>query len=84
MLYFEPQTSKSTMIKHKFEKEVCAGQAVGKLEEEKLKDLRKIKEYAVQEKRFIFLHTCSTIANLISLVVQTIHLWYLSFHLRAV
>ena len=84
MLYFEPQTTKCTMIKHKYEKEVSAGQSVGKVEEDKAEELRKIKEYAVLEKRFIFLHTCATVTNLVSLAMHMVHLWYLSCQLGSV
>lgn len=78
MLYFEPQTSKCTMAKHKIENTVSAGKAVGKVESDKLTVLREIPEYVVLEKRFIALHTYSAIANLLSLAMQAVHLWHLS------
>ena len=78
MLYFEPQTSKCTMMRHKYEREASAGQSVGKVEADKLAELRKIKEYADLEKRFIFLHTCSTLTNLFSLALHVVHLWFLA------
>ena len=72
------------MKKHKFEREVSAGQAVGKVEEDKLVQLRKLPEYVVLEKRFFNLHTYSAIANLLSLAAQAIHLWHLSCHLSSI
>ena len=78
LLYFEPQTTQCTMAKHKFEKEVSAGQAVGKVEDDKLQELRKNPQYVVLEKRFFSLHAYSAIANLLSLAVQAVHLWHLS------
>jgi len=84
MLYFEPQTTKCTMMRHKYEREVNAGQSVGKVEESKLTELRKIKEYYKLEKRFIFLHTCSTLTNLFSLALHMVHLWFLAGNLLTV
>lgn len=84
MLYLEPQNTKTALAKHKYEKEVQAGQAVGKVEDDKLTELRKIPEYVALEKRFFWLHTCSAIVNLISLCVTGIHLWYLSCNLVTV
>lgn len=78
LLYYEPQTTKVTMAKHKYEKEISAGQAIGKVEEDKLKELRKIPEYVALEKRFYALHAYSSIANLLSLAVHAVHLWHLS------
>ena len=83
-MYLEPQTTKCTMNKHKYEKEVNAGLAVGKVEEDKLATLRKIPEYVNLEKRFFSLHTYSAIANLLSLAMQAVHLWYLSCHLTKI
>lgn len=84
MMYFEPQTTKCTMIRHKYEREIDAGQSVGKVEKDKLAELRKIKEYANLEKRFIFLHTCSTLTNLFSLALHVVHMWYLAGNLLTV
>ena len=81
LLYFEPQTTKCTMTKHKYEREVSAGQAIGKVEEDKLEQLRKNPEYVVLEKRFGTLHAYSSIANLLSLAVHAVHLWHLSYFL---
>ena len=83
-VYFEPQTSACTMAKHRYEKEASAGQAVGKVEEDKLTQLRKIPEYVVLEKRFVSLHTYSAIANLLSLAAQAVHLWHLSCYLSSI
>lgn len=84
MLYFEPQTTKCAMTKHKHEREVSAGQTPGKVEEDKLQQLRKIPEYVVLEKRFVWLHTYSTVAGLLALGAQAIHLWHLSCCLSAI
>ena len=84
LLYFEPQTTHCTFQKHKFEKEVNAGQAIGKVEEEKVKELRKNEEYSKLESKFIRLHTYATIANLLALAAQAIHLWYLAGHLDTI
>lgn len=84
MLYFEPQTSACTMAKHKYEKEISAGQTVGKVEELKLVKLRKIPEYLQLEKRFVSLHTYAAIANLLSLAAQAVHLWHLSCCLSSI
>ena len=84
MLYFEPQTSKCAMTKHKFEREVSAGQAPGKVEDDKIGELRKIPEYVVLEKKFVWLHTYSTLAQLTGLGVQAVHLWHLSCCLSSV
>ena len=78
LFYFEPQTTQCTMTKHKYEKEVSAGQAVGKVEDDKLEELRKNPQYVALEKRFYSLHAYSAIANLLSLASHAIHLWHLS------
>lgn len=72
------------MQKHKFEKEVNAGQEVGKVADDKLEELRKKPEYVVLEKKFVSLHTYSAIVNLLSLALQSIHLWYLSCSLQSI
>lgn len=84
LLYIEPQTTKCTMAKHKYEKEISAGQAIGKVEEDKVTQLRKIPEYVVLEKRFFSLHTYSAIANLVSLATTAGHLWHLSCKLSSI
>ena len=84
LLYFEPQTTRCTFQKHKFEKEIGAGQALGKVEEDKAKELRKNPEYCVLEKRFIRLHTYASIVNLVALAAQAVHLWYLAGHLDTI
>ena len=84
LLYFEPQTTRCTFQKHKFEKEIQAGQAVGKVEEEKSTELRKNPEYCKLETRFVRLHTYASIANLLALAAQAIHLWYLAGHLDTI
>ena len=84
VVYFSPQTIRCTFQKHKFEKEINAGKAVGKLEEDKVKELRKLPEYCVLEKKFVWLHTYSTIGNLVALAAQAIHLWYLASHLETI
>ncbi len=71
------------MTKHKYEREVSAGQAIGKVEMDKLAELRKVPEYVVLEKRFIALHTYSAIANLLSLAAHAVHVWHLSCHLSS-
>lgn len=83
LLFFEPQATKIAFDKHKFEKEVGAGQAVGKVEEDKVVELRKNPLYASLEKKFIRLHTFASVANLIALAAQAVHLWYLSCQLRS-
>ena len=84
MLYFEPQTTACTMNKHKYEREVNAGQTIGKLDEDKLAELRKIPEYVRLEKKFFSLHTYSAIANLLSLAAQAVHLWHLTCYLSSI
>lgn len=84
LLYFEPQTTRCTFQKHKFEKEIGAGQAIGKVEEDKSEELRKNPEYRDLEKRFVRLHTYASIANLVALAAQALHLWYLAGHLRTI
>ena len=84
LLYFEPQTTRCTFQKHKFEKEVGAGQAIGKVEDDKARELRKNPEYVALENKFVRLHTYASIANLAALAAQAIHLWYLAGHLDAI
>ena len=81
VLYLTPQTVYLTFEKHKFEKEIQAGQAVGKLEDNKLEILNKKKEYVSLSKQFIFLHSLTSIANLVSLCAQGVHAIYLVGHL---
>ena len=84
LLYFNPQTTRCTLQKHKFEKEIGAGQAIGKVEEDKTKELRKNPEYAALEKKFVRLHSFAFIVNLAALTAQAIHLWYLAGHLDTI
>ena len=84
LLYFEPQTTRCSFQKHKFENEIGAGQAIGKVEDDKIQELRKNPEYVALEKKFVSLHTYASIANLVALAGQAIHLWYLAGHLDTV
>ena len=84
LLYFEPQTTKVSFKKHHYEKEHQAGEAIGKVEEEKLKALNQIPEYAALNKRFVWLHTLASIANLTALAAQALHLWHLARQLNSV
>lgn len=84
LVYFEPQTTHCTFQKHKFEKEIGAGQAIGKVEEDKTQELRKNPEYAALENKFVRLHSYASIANLVALAAQAIHLWYLAGHLDTI
>ena len=84
LFYFEPQTTRCTFQKHKFEKEIQAGQAIGKVEEDKTTELRKNPEYCKLETRFVRLHTYASIANLLALAAQAVHLWYLAGHLDTI
>lgn len=84
LLYFEPQASRCSSQKHKFENEIQAGRAVGKVEDDKITELRKNPEYCKLETRFIRLHTYASIANLLALAAQAIHLWYLAGHLDTI
>ena len=78
LLHLEPQTTMCTFAKHKFEKEINAGQAVGKLDQDKLTQLRKNPQYCALETRFIWLHSYASVANLVPLAAQAVHLWYLA------
>lgn len=84
LLYLQPQTTQCTFAKHKFEKKVNAGQAIGKVEESKVEQLRIIPEYRTLENRFFWLHSYASIANLLALAAQAIHLWYLTCKLSAI
>ena len=78
VLYFNQATVDVMFAKHKFEKEVHAGQTPGKIEDDKLETLNKNKEYVSLSKRFVRLHTFSTIANLLALCGQGVHLVYIA------
>ena len=78
LLYLEPQTTKCSFAKHKLEKEINAGTAIGKVEQDKLTELRKNPQYVSLEDQFVRLHTYASIANLGALAAQAIHLWYLT------
>ena len=84
LLYFEPQTTQCTFAKHKFEKEINAGQAIGKVEDNKAEQLRKNPEYRALESKFFWLHTYASIANLAALAAQAVHLWYLTCKLSSI
>ncbi len=84
LLYFEPQTTRIMFEKHIFEKEEGAGQAPGKIEDEKLAVLNKIEKYVKLSKRFVWMHTGGSIANLLALSAQAIHLWHITGHLDTV
>ncbi len=84
LVYLEPQTTKCTFAKHKFEKEINAGNAIGKLEKDKQEQLRKNPQYPALESSFIRLHSYASVANLVALAAQTVHLWYLSCKLTSI
>lgn len=84
LLYFEPQTTKITFKKHVFEKEQQAGEECGKVEEDKLKILKQNPEYNALNKKFVWLHTLASIANLMNLAAQGVHLWHLACQLRTI
>ena len=82
VVYITPATIDVVFEKHKLEKEEYAGQALGKIEDEKAAKLRKNPHYVMLEKKFVRLHTVSSIANLLALSGQAVHLWYLASHLN--
>ncbi len=84
LVYLEPQTTKCTFSKHKFEKEINAGNAIGKLEKDKQEQLRKNPQYSALESKFIWLHSYASVANLVALAAQAVHLWYLSCKLTSI
>ena len=67
--------------KHKLEKEEQAGQAIGRVEEDKLVILRQNKHYIELERKFSHLHGYSAITSLISLSSQLVNIWFLAGHL---
>ena len=81
LLYFTPRNIHVMFEKHRFEKEIQAGQAIGKLEDNKLEILNKNKEYVALSKEFVFLHSLASIANLVSLCAQGVHAIYLAGHI---
>ena len=83
VLYFTPASVTTMSEKHKLEKEEHAGQAIGKIEDDKIVILRKNKRYVELEKRFSRLHSFSAIANLLALSAQAFHLWHLAAHLQS-
>ena len=82
VVYITPSSTTTMFEKHKLEKEEHAGQAVGKIEDDKADKLRKNPRYVELEKKFMRLHTLASIANLLSLSAQAVHLWYLAGHLQ--
>ena len=68
--------------KHKLEKEEHAGQAIGKIEEEKAVKLRQNKRYVELERKFSRLHGLSAITSLISIFSQVLNFWFLARHLQ--
>ena len=81
-LYLTPANIDTMFEKHKLEKEEYAGEAIGKIEDDKATKLRQNHRYVVLEKKFSRLHGYSAIANLFALSVQAVHLWYLAGNLR--
>ena len=84
LLYFEPQTTRCSFEKHHLEKEQNAGDTIGKIDEDKLKILNQNPKYVSLGKRFIWLHTFASIANLVALSAQAIHLWHIAGHLNTI
>lgn len=84
LLYLEPQTTKCTFAKHKFEKEINSGNAIGKLEKDKHEQLRKNPQYVALERKFIRIHSYASVANLVALAAQAVHLWYLTCKLNTI
>ena len=81
VIYISPSIVKTISEQHKIEKEEGAGQAVGKVEEEKLIVLKKNPKYVSLSKKFVRLHTFSAIANLLTFCAQGVHLVYLAANL---
>ena len=81
LLYFTPRNIHIMFEKHRFEKEIQAGEAIGKIEDSKLEILNKKKEYVALSKNFVLLHSLASIANLVSLCAQGVHAIYLTSHI---
>lgn len=84
LVYLTPQTISCTFAKHKFEKEINSGNVIGKLEKDKHEQLKKNPQYVALESKFIRLHSFSSIANLVALAVQAVHLWYLACKVNSI
>ena len=82
VFYFNPATIKIMFQKHKFEKEVKAGQEPGKVEDDKVIELNKNPTYVALSKKFAILHTLSAIANLLSFCAQGVHLLYIASNME--
>ena len=80
--YFGPVTTTIMFEKHKLEKEEHAGQAIGRIEEDKATILRQNKRYVELEKKFSRLHGYSAITSLVSLFSQIVNMWFLAGHLQ--
>ena len=81
LIALQPIATSVMFEKHLIEKEEQAGDSIGKVEDEKLKSLMEMKKYRELSSQFIRLHSLSTIANLISLCTEVVHLWYLASNL---
>ena len=81
-LYLTPTNIDTMFEKHKLEKEEHAGEAFGKIEDDKATKLRQNHRYVELEKKFSRLHGYSAIANLLALSAQAVHMWYLAGNLR--
>lgn len=84
LVYFEPQTSRCVAAKHVLEKEQQAGNTIGKIDDDKMEILKKNEKYVALDKRFFLLHSLSSIANLVALSAQAIHLWHIAGHLSTI
>ena len=83
LVYIEPTTTRVMFGLHKFENKIGAGKAPGKVEVDKLTELKKNPQYAALRKQFYTLHAAATIANLLSFCSQGIHIVYLTTNLTA-
>lgn len=83
LLYIEPTATRVNFDKHKLEKEQQAGDTIGKLDDDKLAILNANPRYIQLSTRFIVFHSAASIANLLALSAEAIHLWYLAGHLSS-
>lgn len=81
-LYITPHSTTTMFEKHKLEKEEHAGNAMGKLEDDKALKLRQNKHYVMLEKKFARLHGYAAITNLVALSAQAVNMWYLAGNLQ--
>lgn len=81
LVILQPIATRVMFEKHLIEKEEQAGDSIGKITNEKLKELMDKKNYKELSNRFVFLHSLSAIANLIALSTEIVHLWFLASHL---